>query len=67
MMSRRGGLLPPGPMSRVRSHDDTIVWAVPGLGVSLTSCAMARRRRQSMIETARNAVPRPNGAGVRVP
>jgi hypothetical protein len=51
----------------VRSHDDTIVWAVPGLGVSLTSCAMARRRRQSMIETARNAVPRPNGAGVRVP
>jgi hypothetical protein len=64
-MAGRGYLLPAGSMSRVRFHNGTIVWAVPGLGVSRAMRFNAMLRRRSMIETARDAELRPNDASVR--
>jgi hypothetical protein len=64
-MTGRGYLLPAGSMSRMRVHNGTIVWAVPGLGVRRAMRFNAMLRRRSMIETARDAELRPNDASVR--
>jgi hypothetical protein len=65
VMTRHGDLLPAGSMSRIRFHNGTIVWAVPGLGVSRAIREHAMLRRRSKIETARDAELRPNDASVR--
>jgi hypothetical protein len=66
-MRGRRGLMPTGPVSRVRFHNGTIVWAVPGLGVRRAIRDDATLRRRSMIETARDAELRRGDARDRSP